>query len=362
MLRMLRAKSFPLVVLALVVVAGAASLPDAPAGGQQEIEDLEAKVEAAREAATAAAARYEEAWSAWAAIDNEIVAIEQTIGSAEAKSVDLEVAAERRAVNAYMGHDAGIDIYLEEEGSVLDAARRAELLDRLNEADNAAIDELAALKDDLSSQRDELEVKREEQAAALEEMKAEESRLTAQLEASQAALAEAQEAERRAQEEAERQAREQERQNESAPTPSTPTPSTSPGAPVDGIVCPVPASSFIDSWGAPRGGGLYHWGIDMMAPAGSENYAVVSGNLEQHYGSTSGNGIYLYGDNGTLYYYFHLQSYEGGPRHVSQGELIGYTGNTGASWAAPHTHFEMHPGGPSADSVNPYPSLKAACG
>jgi len=356
---MLRARTFPF-VLALVVAAGAASVSSSPAGGQQEIDDLEARVEAARDAATAAAADYEEAWSAWAALDNEIVALEATIGTAEAASIDLMVAAERRAVNAYMGHDAGIDMYLQ-DGSVLDAAKRAELLDRVNAADNAAIDDLAELQDELSAQRDEIEAKKEEQAAALEALKAEEGRLTAELEASQAALAEAEEAARRAQEEAERQQRQQQRrQNESAPADTSGPAPSSPGAPVDGFVCPVPASSFVDSWGAPRGGGLYHWGIDMMAPAGSENYAVVSGNVEHHHGSTSGNGVYLYGDNGTLYYYFHLQSYEGSPRHVSQGELIGYTGNTGASWAAPHTHFELHPGG--GESVNPYPSLKAACG
>jgi murein DD-endopeptidase MepM/ murein hydrolase activator NlpD len=355
---MLRARSFPF-ILALAVVAGAAAVPSPPAGGGEEISDLEARVEAARDAATAAAAEYEEAWSAWAALDNEIFELEASIDAAVTQSIGLQVAAERRAVNAYMGHDQGLNLYLEEDGSVLDAARRATLLDRVNAADEAAVDQLGVIEDDLTARRDEVARKKEEQAAALEELKAEEGRLTAELEASQAALAEAQEAQRRAEEQA---ARQREQQQEQAPAPtdtSDPAPSSS-GAPVGGIVCPVPASSFVDSWGAPRGGGLYHWGIDMMAPAGSKNYAVVSGNVEHHYGSTSGNGVYLRGDNGTLYYYFHLQSYEGSSRHVSQGELIGYTGNTGASWAAPHTHFEMHPGG--GESVNPYPSLKAACG
>ena len=52
------------------------------------------------------------------------------------------------------------------------------------------------------------------------------------------------------------------------------------------------------------------------------------------------------GDDGNLYYYFHLDSYAGGSRQVSQGEVIGYTGNTGdASGGPTHTHFEVHPGG-----------------
>ena len=46
------------------------------------------------------------------------------------------------------------------------------------------------------------------------------------------------------------------------------------------------------------------------------------------------------------------------PRRVTQGEVIGLTGNTGHSFGY-HTHFEYHPGG--GDAVSPYPLLAAAC-
>ena len=73
--------------------------------------------------------------------------------------------------------------------------------------------------------------------------------------------------------------------------------------------------------------------------------AVVSGSVTYKSGGTSGNGAYLSGDDGNLYYYFHLDSYADVARRVAQGEVIGYVGNTGdARYTATHTHFEIHPG------------------
>jgi murein DD-endopeptidase MepM/ murein hydrolase activator NlpD len=97
-----------------------------------------------------------------------------------------------------------------------------------------------------------------------------------------------------------------------------------------------------------------------MSPRGTPNVAVIGGRVEMHTGGISGNGVWLYGDDGNLYYYFHLDAYEGGARQVKQGDVVGYTGNTGdASGGATHTHFEVHPGGGPA--VNPYPTVVAIC-
>jgi murein DD-endopeptidase MepM/ murein hydrolase activator NlpD len=97
-----------------------------------------------------------------------------------------------------------------------------------------------------------------------------------------------------------------------------------------------------------------------MAAKGTPDVALVSGDVEFREGGLSGLGAYLHGDDGNLYYYFHLSAYEGAPRHVAQGDVIGYVGNTGdAQYTAPHTHFEIHPNGGSA--VNPYPSVAAVC-
>ena len=66
--------------------------------------------------------------------------------------------------------------------------------------------------------------------------------------------------------------------------------------------------------------------------------------------------------NGTTYYYAHLNDYVGGNRSVSTGELIGHVGNTGnAADAPPHVHFEIRPGGPNGQAINPTPTLFAHC-
>jgi murein DD-endopeptidase MepM/ murein hydrolase activator NlpD len=142
------------------------------------------------------------------------------------------------------------------------------------------------------------------------------------------------------------------------PDPAPAPPATEP-APSNGIVCPVAgASSYSDTYGAPRSGGRFHEGVDMIAPAGTPLVAVVSGNADFHSTSLGGNSVGLGGDDGNYYFYAHLSGYEGSSRHVSQGEVIGYVGATGNANGTNHLHFEVHPGGGS--SVDPYPYVVGA--
>ncbi|MGB7877710.1 MAG: M23 family metallopeptidase, partial [Ilumatobacteraceae bacterium] len=127
---------------------------------------------------------------------------------------------------------------------------------------------------------------------------------------------------------------------------------------VDAIVCPMPGSAYGDSWGAPRSGGRRHEGVDMLAPTGTPIYAVVGGMVSFRQNRLGGNAVSLAGDNGNRYYYAHLSRYEGESRRVSQGDVIGYNGDTGNATGVPHLHFEVHPGGGLA--VNPTPSVRAA--
>ncbi len=121
-----------------------------------------------------------------------------------------------------------------------------------------------------------------------------------------------------------------------------------------------------DTWGAARGGGRRHEGVDIIANEGNLLYAVVDGEISKQYwdqpGAPSGNGLRVAQPNGTYFTYLHMASFAPGIElgtQVKAGDVIGFVGNTGSS-ATPHVHFEVHPNGGGA--VNPYPLVKAIDG
>ena len=151
-----------------------------------------------------------------------------------------------------------------------------------------------------------------------------------------------------------------------AVTPTTTVPAaTTPAAavipieafPVQGIC------GFADTYGAPRGGGRLHEGVDIIAKAGQHVYAVKDGTLSKQYldapGSLTGNGWRLTSAGGTYFFYAHLSTFAPGlsvGSVVKAGQIIGQVGTTGNASIA-HLHFEVHPaGGPAA---NPTPTVAA---
>lgn len=121
------------------------------------------------------------------------------------------------------------------------------------------------------------------------------------------------------------------------------------------------AHAYQNTWGAPRSGGRHHQGTDIFANRGTPCVAVRDGAISTiDWQYLAGNYIRMVDVDGNMYAYIHLDSnadglYPGKP--VTQGEVIGYVGNTGnAAGGACHLHFEIHLGGGSP--VNPYPYLQ----
>lgn len=116
--------------------------------------------------------------------------------------------------------------------------------------------------------------------------------------------------------------------------------------------------AFSDSFGDPRRGHR-HQGNDIFALKGTPVVAVVSGNIDATTTHGGGKTIYLYGEDGNTYIYMHLNGYAQTSGHVSQGEVVGYVGNTGnARGGSSHLHFEIHPDGGRA--IDPNTTLASA--
>ncbi|MFO7699507.1 MAG: peptidoglycan DD-metalloendopeptidase family protein [Acidimicrobiia bacterium] len=155
----------------------------------------------------------------------------------------------------------------------------------------------------------------------------------------------------------------------SAPAATTTTTTVAAAPPpvvTDGKTCPVnAATSFSDTWGAPRSGGRTHEGVDMVAARNAPIVAIETGTVTRTSNSSLGGlSIYLTGTSGSRYYYAHLEyiadGISGGAR-VSVGDLLGGNGSSGNApdWL-PHLHFQYAP--PGSGWVNPYPLVKALCG
>lgn len=125
--------------------------------------------------------------------------------------------------------------------------------------------------------------------------------------------------------------------------------------------CPVQGRiRYVNDWGMPRAGGRVHEGIDIFADRGTPVVAPVAGTVTQKVGATGGRQVILHGADGVFYLATHLDSF-GAAGRVAAGTVIGTVGTSGnAAGSAPHTHFEIHPAG--LGPVNPYPTIREACG
>ena len=130
-------------------------------------------------------------------------------------------------------------------------------------------------------------------------------------------------------------------------------PTVTPKLTAGGYVFPVYGpSSFVDTFGAPRGdvSGGWHHGDDIFAPLGAPVLAVAAGTVfSVGWNKVGGNRVWLRDGQGNLFYYAHLSAFTplavNGSK-VNAGDVLGFVGNTGDAQGTPtHVHFEIHPVG-----------------
>ena len=361
--------------LTLVAAAILALLPvlSASASTADDLEAAKQRVAAARSAANDARAAAHDAEVKVQETEDHIAEVEQTISDLKTRAAALHEIARKRALYAYTHAGNDIDVVVDTDDP-LSAARGQTLIDQANEKDNTAVKRLAGINSDLRDQTSQLRDEETKQRAEKERLDARNAEFESALADAQNATAalqtkyDAEIAAAAAAQEAARQAQlERERAAVAAAKPvatnapanlaagqivSNPTPSVGGGA----FLCPVFGAAYSDDFGGPRG----HPGIDMFVPIGTQAFAVRAGTVRYVPNEgAGGNTAYLLADDGNSYFYAHLSQFVGGPRSVSQGEVIALTGMTGNA-TGPHLHFEIRVGGDNGGRTNPYPTLRSA--
>ena len=187
---------------------------------------------------------------------------------------------------------------------------------------------------------------------------------------------EAAEQERLRQEAAERQAQLEREQNTPTPQPAqppapapapTPTPTPDPPAPSGAtFIPPVPRPLTVTSPFGPRiypitGAWSIHPGVDLRSACGNSQVAIADGVVEATNPSaitgTSGNQVIInhgiVNGRSTVSTYHHLSGFAVTPgQHVSQGQVIGFTGATGNVTGC-HVHLGLFLDGQMTDPM-PY--------
>jgi murein DD-endopeptidase MepM/ murein hydrolase activator NlpD len=333
-----------------------------------------ARVTAAERADNEASARYDAAQARYYELQQQQVTSQRSIDTLSAQQRHLAELGRLRALAAYKRGSLLFDAVLGNGADVMDAARRARMLDDVDAQGDQVMDRLEAVTSELHDRQSTLRTEIADARTALGSMKSEEQ-------AAERALAEAGRAENdlRAHLAAEKRmqelstiltaARAQSRAAANASAPSRDSGRSGGSGSAGQIivhgtcVCPVQgAVSFTDTFGSPRSGGCSHKGNDLFAPVGTPLVAVTNGSVFFQADPLGGDAAYVNGNDGNTYYDAHLNDYVGGARSVTAGELIGHVGNTGnAGSDPPQLHFEIRPGGPNGRAIDPYPTLAARC-
>ncbi|RZA28335.1 MAG: M23 family metallopeptidase [Lysobacteraceae bacterium] len=128
--------------------------------------------------------------------------------------------------------------------------------------------------------------------------------------------------------------------------------------PVEG----VRANRIADTFGAPRGEGRRHAGVDIFAKRGTTVSSATRGMVVSvREGGLGGRQVWVMGPGRQRHYYAHLDDWWHGLESgdlVEAGAPLGRVGTTGnARGTPPHLHYGIYG---SAGAVDPLPLLQAA--
>lgn len=296
--------------------------------------------------------------------------MEETVARYQAEAEQLEETARDIVLDAYMSGGNDLIGSAFTASSMQDLVTSRAVLGRAAERELSSIDNLDAVSRQADRSSAELDIRRADVAAnedaasiVVDEISTLQQKQREILDAADDALREAIETLKQEQRE---KYEEDLRAKRQAAAQSASRPGAAGGADASvtpGFICPVQGgASFIDSWGFPRSGGRTHKGVDMFNARNTPLVAVVDGRVTFGSNSLGGLATHLYGDNGVVYYYAHLESHPTNitsGQYVTKGTIVGYLGNSGnARYTSPHLHFEIRPNG---KAVNPYPTVRSAC-
>lgn len=339
--------------------AAAASLTETKAdatAARRQLSRLQAELDALAEKYSKAEARLYE-------IDNAVEKAQKDEARSRQDLEKMRTQLSDRVVRLYKNSHGSTPAFLQllfEEHDFSVLIERLTMLNKVAAQDGETLTQVRAHLGKVTALQQDLAAKRTEQTTQLKDLQSAQATMEARMQASAAEykrlkkqVAALEEAARREREAAKARAR------------GAVAGSSGSAAAAKGFVFPVDGPhSYINDWGFARSGGRSHQGTDVMAARGTPVVAVVSGRIRRTaYGSgLGGTIIWLNGNNGSSYYYAHLDGIAGGisaGTSVVAGQTIGFVGNSGnARGGACHLHFEIHPGGGGA--ANPYYVLRAS--
>lgn len=317
-----------------------------------------------------AVARYEKLWAEREELSYRIQRMETAAALYEEEADELEERARNIVIDAYTSGQRNLVGSAFTASTIQDLVTSQALIGRATERELASLDNLDAVSRQADRASAELDIRRADVAANQDAAAIVVEDISELQKAQAAILAKADDNVRAAIERYNQEINEKRvedaRIKRQKAEKSASRPGAAGGAPpatTPGFICPVQGgASFIDSWGFPRSGGRRHKGVDMFAARGTPVVAVVDGRIKFSSNSLGGRSTHLYSDNGTVYYYTHLDGHPGNissGQRVAKGTVVGFVGNSGnARYTSPHNHFEIRPNG---RAVNPYPTVRSAC-